>query len=86
MFIDTDRHFDDLNLLDDSWRNLRRFESVAAVRAVLKVVIVKVGDLLWSKRRPLMLWMARLPSTIAFLALLGGLWLLRLDDVTRRRF
>ena len=85
MFIDTDRHLEDLNLLDDSWSNLGRFESVAAVRAVLEVVIVKAGDLLWSKRRPLMLWMARLPSTFAFLAFLGGLWL-RFDDVTRRRF
>jgi len=86
MFADPKRFGDQFGLLDNTRIGLSRKEQIAtAVWAAVQRVREKVVDHLRWKFGPLVSRVSRLSATLPFLAALAT-WLLRLDDVARRRF
>ena len=84
VFADDGRGGNDFHLLLHVGRIGRRAERAAAIGAAIERIGHEVVDGLVGKRRPQVLFMARLSATFAFFAVLARR-LGRLDDITGRR-
>ena len=81
MLFDANRHVDDLDLLHYAGRAAVVFESAAAERARLQVILPSLVDRLGRKGRPLVFGMSHLAARFSFpLALVLGRFL-GIDDI-----
>lgn len=86
MFVDANWLFDDLDLLDDSRRFVAGQQGVAAHGAFTQVVLPCGVKHVRRKLRTLVFRMPRLSALLPFPTSTFAFRLLRLDNITRRRF